>query len=156
MTPIRQTVVNQQPYDGRRTTRSRYAAGFQTRAEMASTTRGGLQAMEAQRKVPVCGTWTRWRNTALRQWQSPKTNPQAEAQTTNMTDPSQKPTDVYVNSTMKPKQAAKLFTAGTILHEALHEFTGLSDQELQAYFGIVQTPNTIEITYRLRAVACVK
>jgi hypothetical protein len=156
MTPIRESVVNQKPYDGPRTVTSRYAAGFETPSHLEDTSPDIVKIMNDEKKVPVCGTWVRWRNTQLRTWVRPTRNPQAESQITNMTDRTQKPTDVYINSRMSSKQASKLFTSGTILHEALHELTGLDDDQLEDYFGIPRTTNTIEITYKLRAVGCVK
>jgi hypothetical protein len=162
MTPIRDAVVNQQPYDGPRTFTSKYKAGYVSAERLASTDPDVINADSALKNVPVCGTWTKWRNTVLRKWVSPKGNPQAEAPVTSMTPTSQKATAVYLNSTMIDKhgalnkQAQKFFTAGTILHEALHNFTGLYDDELQDLFGVTRTDKTVETTYKLKAVGCAK
>jgi hypothetical protein len=155
--PIRDAVEDQDPYDGPRTTTSKYKAGLVTRQELASINPRVVTSTLFKKETPVCGTWLKWRHTAKRESFGPSAKgATASAQALNTDDHTQRVTAIYLNSIMKPKDRDKLFTAGTVLHEALHNFTGLDDDELQAKLDIPTGKASIEITLKLKAVGCVK
>jgi hypothetical protein len=60
-------------------------------------------------------------------------------------------TDVYVNS-----RRMKFFTQSTILHEALHNLTGLEDGDLKALLGLASTSTsaTDDINKQLEQNSC--
>jgi hypothetical protein len=80
----------------------------------------------------------------------------AVAQGYNTVNILEAPRDVYVNTVMKSTQRPKRFTEATVLHEVLHNMTGLSDEELQQLFGLSTVGDSINITLKLRAVGCAR
>jgi hypothetical protein len=154
-------VTTQVPYDGVQSTISQYDAG------MLNTilTANNPIAVKIYKNTPVCGLFKVYKGNA------PQGLTVAAAQ---VTPPSGTPaTDVYVNTS---KQALKLLTQGTILHETMHNLSGLDDfvssdfrtlfafpapYDLKTLLGIEPTPgvdptpgSTIDITAQLQQNQC--
>lgn len=127
-------VTNQVPYDGRTSTISMYDAGLWTEKDKTTNPR----FPKSFQSTPVCTNFQN-NNGVL-----PDTV--AEAQT-------QAPaTDIYINS-LKPM--LPLLTQATILHEALHNLTGLGDDDLESLLGLTPTAGPSDvINYRLEENIC--
>lgn len=106
--------VNQQaPYDALQTTISVYDAGLWT-AKQAATNPIFPRAFQ---RSPVCGNFGIG-TVAMAQTQSPAT-------------------DVYINTTASLLKT--YLTQSTILHEALHNLTGLDDDDVETLLGLPPT-----------------
>jgi len=113
-------VQGQVPYDGDRTTISKYAAGLWDATDLANP-RFPSQWL----KTPVC---TDFQATSAN---GSKNATIAEAQT-------QAPgTDVYL--TTKAKLWRKYLTQGMILHESIHNLTGWGDDKVEVLLGLPPT-----------------
>jgi hypothetical protein len=133
-------VLKQQPYDGPESTLSMYAAGLWTSKDVSAPT-----FPREYMRTPVC-SWF-FRNTiAMAQVQWPRT-------------------DVYILTNpktgklgvVKGGQVFNTLTESTIVHEALHNLTGLGDPDLRVFLGLPKPndPNdTTDINAALVANGC--
>jgi len=150
-------VTNQVPYDGLRTNISRYEAGLYPKSEAGKPT-----SVSIFKKTPVCGVFGSFVNSGGKVVID-KDLVTAAAQAANPPG-----TDVYIN----PNDLGHL-TQGTILHEVLHNLTGLADFEsidlatgfhpldLKTFVGIENAPGvdpnpsvTSDITTQLEVQKC--
>jgi hypothetical protein len=155
-------VSNQIPYDGVQTTKSQYDAGM---SDGKNPTDVSIKKIS-----PVCAIFTTWHGPhgSIR----PGGTAVAAAQITPPAGGSA--TDVYINTNTK---VLPLLTQGTILHETLHNLTGLEDfvttewrrdygfqppYDLKTFVGIETTPgvepdptsSTTDITNKLEDQNC--
>ncbi len=109
-------VSRQVPYDGVHTTISQFDAGELSTAKAARNP----TAVLILKKVPVCAHFVTFKG--------PNGNVAPDGlvvAVSQITAPGSAPaTDVYINTNSKP---LKFLTQGTILHETLHNLTGLED-----------------------------
>jgi hypothetical protein len=111
LSQLTSAVTVQIPYDGPTSTISMFDAGLYTDKDQANP------LFPAQwTKTPVCA-----------EFQNP-TGTIAEAQVQSPA------TDVYINS-----KKLKSLTQSTILHESLHNLTGLGDDDLEVLLGLLAT-----------------
>jgi len=156
-------VTRQIPYDGPQTTISQYDAGMLSPTKAATNP----TAVSIMKKVPVCALFLPFRGP---NGTVPPTGLVTAA--SQITPPTNGPaTDVYIHTSAK---ALKFLTQGTILHEVLHNLTGLEDFldldertgvqppfDLKTLVGIETSPGvdpkpgtTIDITKQLEVKGC--
>lgn len=141
---LKAAVDRQTPFDGPATTISQFAAGLYTSAQLLqpTPTLKGRTIETILRGTPVCAAFVPYNGTAA----------YAQAYTA---DGSQAK-DVYLHS--KPDIFRRRITQGMILHEALHNLTGLTDDELVDLLDVDKVKRerngTIEITIKLVQVGC--
>jgi hypothetical protein len=150
---LQDAVSSQIPYDGQLSTLSMFDAGMAPPVYIANYP----EAIKQYKRMPVCGYVLTNNGTAASQANAPNGLPR----------------DVYINS--NPAVYAKRLTQATILHEVLHNLTGLpdwlrSDQlrgsshpvDLKDFLGMEfqlgvdpdLNHGTIDITNRLKAKQC--
>ena len=134
------------PYDGPNSNISLYDAGFE-RAEDLSTP----QAVDAAKRAPVCGTFVPFNGPNGRH------RPEGVVTAASQVNPARGTvaTDVYINSNPK---ALKHLSQATIVHEALHNLTGMYDGPLESALGIPAAKctngRTVCITEAVRNARC--
>jgi hypothetical protein len=125
-------VKGQDPFDGPKTTISQFdAGGFPAAALREPAAMAALQRNLG--KAPVCGLFvTKMLPGGIRQFNH------AFSQAAPSTKAPYPAKDVYVNT--KP-EAFQTMDEGTILHEALHNLTGRTDDTLADFVGLHLGPN---------------
>ena len=66
------------------------------------------------------------------------------------------PKDVYLNTALDANARQKRLKEATVLHESLHNLTGLSDDELQSLFRLGSAGGSVNITQRLQVAGCAR
>jgi hypothetical protein len=112
---LRDAVTNQVPYDGQKTVRSMASLGLFPRNIDAK-----MYAASIEGRAPVCQTFIL------------KPGVVAISQGTSVFGTPNPPTNIYVNS--NPAVYKRFLNAGTVVHEALHNSTGRSDDGLRTSF----------------------
>jgi hypothetical protein len=150
---VRDAIDRQVPFDGPATTISKYAAGYFTSRAMNSP--AALSALQRNLMDPVCSLFIP-RPVAPGRFEMPAAASQAaNVGTQEAPSPAR---NVYVNT---DPRALQQFTEGTVLHEALHNLTGFTDQGtggadmgLPAYLGPPSQGGKNPITQRLVEAGC--
>jgi hypothetical protein len=146
-------VQRQSPYDGLQTEISAFDAGFASSADMSDPTKA--RAMAVLKNSPVCGQFVSWWNPKGTHYVPPGTRAASQ-----ISSGSGLATFTYVNT-----NASADLTQADILHEALHNITGMYDgtdsganQSLEVLLGLNPQTNcklgTICISELLRSVGC--
>ena len=134
------------PYDGLQSNISAYAAGFVSEADLSNNPR----AVSVAKRIPVCGKFTSFHGP--NGWVPVKGIVTAASQLHPLAGGPA--TDVYINTNPK---VLKHLSQATILHEALHNLTGMYDDDLESTLGIPAakcTKGSICITEALRNAGC--
>jgi hypothetical protein len=107
-------VTRQLPFDGVQTNISLYKVGFVSAADLANLTDPGVaRFVKIAKSAPVCSLFfPKWRAPGNRSGRTPHVSDAAAGGTT----------DMYINT-----NRYYAITQGTILHEALHNLTGMYD-----------------------------
>jgi len=160
-------VTRQVPYDGRQSNISLYDAGAYSPQRAANQP----NAANILKNTPMCGYFVEYR-AGSGITVNPTFGNAAVAESQITAPQGAVATDVYINT---DKQALTLLNQGTILHEALHNLTGLEDfvdtfarqhfgitYDLKQFVGIETTPGvnpsstqaTTDITNQLQKEGC--
>ena len=115
-------VANQVPYDGLQTNISDYDAGMLTTADMNNPAKVNIL-----KGAPVCGHFINYQGAHGSVTVTGKATAAAQLRAPD----GGVGTDVYINT-----KDLKHLTQATILHEALHNLTGLYDTELELLLGL--------------------
>lgn len=140
-------VSRQVPYDGVQTNISQFDAGMVSAADVASNP----IAVNIKKISPVCALFLPWHGP------HGLVQPQGKATAASQILPlaNGPATDVYINTNPK---TLKSLTQATILHEVLHNLTGMYDEQLENLLGLDPARNcpsgSICITQKLENVGC--
>jgi hypothetical protein len=125
-TTLFSALEEQVPFDGVQSTISLFDAGIWTEADTKKPT------FPLFKITPVCAE--------IKQSQSIMTI--AMSQTHRDGEPLGTPHDVYINT---GRDALKQLTQATVLHETLHNDTGLNDPQLEIFLGLTPTTGATDV-----------
>jgi alpha-tubulin suppressor-like RCC1 family protein len=155
---VKEAIERQVPFDGPATTISQYAAGYFTSRAMNSP--AALSALQRNLVAPICALFIPRPSPIPGQVEMAAAAAQAaDVGTAEAPSPAK---NIYVNTDSRTLQQ---FTEGTVLHEALHNLTGYTDQGtgrqlpgqdmgLPAYLGAPTQGGKNPITQRLVEAGC--
>jgi hypothetical protein len=151
---LRDAIDAQVAYDGSHATISEWEAGYFSRKALTDPRVDLARVRAARSQVPMCAALAASGSgdDATFAATYAVAASQATAFAQGIPSPDLKATDAYYNTL---GYVFQFFGKGAILHEALHNLTGLDDDELERFVGKPVIPGVNAITRKLQELSCV-